>query len=150
MLSEQQREPAKARRARWAIVALVILSLVVVFCWTQHVVGLRAAGDIDVLQSNRMLEAALFIWYAVFLALVILYGRLDARKRKVPDTPRGLAIQVSKTVLALAAGLAISLAFGAALGETDAYSLLRPTLTFAAAGVFTVCYQVWEYKRQRR
>lgn len=150
MLAELQTSPAKARRARWAIAALVVLSIGALFSWTQHVVGLRTAGDIDIFQANRMLEAALFAWYAVFLALVILYGRLDARKRKVPETPRSLAIQIGKTVLALAAGLALSTAFGAALGETDTYSLLRPTLTFTAAGIFTVCYQVWKYGRRRR
>ena len=150
ILPDPQREPQKARRMRWATVILAVLSIGALFCWTQRVSLLRAAGDVNVIESNHMLEGALFVWYAVFIVLVIIYGRLDMRRRKAPETPRGLAIQIGKIVLAFAAALIVCLLFGAALGEMDAYSLLRPTLTFAVAGIFLICREVWEYRRQRR
>ena len=43
---------------------------------------LRTAGYVNVIGSNHVLEGALFVWYAVFIVLVIVYGRLDRRRRR--------------------------------------------------------------------
>ena len=86
------------KKAKWIILALLALSLVALFFWALYVAGLRSAGDVDVLQSNHMLETALIAWYVVFIALVLVYSRLTKgdSPRKVPENPRELTITIAK------------------------------------------------------
>ena len=140
------------KKAKWIILALLVLSLVALFFWTQYVVGLRSAGDINVLQSNHMLEMALVVWCVVFIALVLVYSRLTKGDvpRKVPENPRELAISVAKTVGLFGIGMAIALLVGVVLFGAQNSSLLNTVVIFAVSCVVRVGMVISEYRKRRK
>ncbi len=141
------------KKAKWMILALLALSLLALFFWTQYVVGLRSAGDINVLQSNHMLEMALIIWYVVFIALVLVHSRLTKGDgpRKVPENPHELAITIAKTVGLFAIGMAIALLLGVVLFDARNPSLRNTVVIFAVSCIVRVGMDIGEYrKRQKR
>ena len=138
------------KKAKWAILAISVLSLVALYFWARYVVGLRSAGEVGVLQSNHMLEAGLVVWCVVFIALVLAYSRLSRgdRPRKVPKTPRELAARIAKTVCMWAIGTAIALLLGAVLFGTENYPPLNTIAVFAVSCAVNVGLDLGEYRRR--